>query len=93
MNFWKFWSEEIYGLDCPEEGACCTKIVHAHYTDPDTGVTTPWTYEMKYCPGHWGIECTLKLNFDMDMVFDRLSFNDEDMDLYDDELTEINKNS
>ena len=93
MNFWDFKSEEIYGLDCPEEGSCCTKIMHGHHTDPDTGITTSWTYEMKYCPGHWGIECTLKLNFDMDMVFDRLGFNSEDMDLYDDELTEINKNS
>jgi len=93
MKFWDFKAIEVYDLDCPEEGVCCLKLVEKHYTDPDSGATTIWYEEVPYCPGHWGIECTLKLNFDMDMVFDRLGFNDEDMDLYDDELTEINKNS
>lgn len=92
MKFWEFTTEEIT-IDCEADGQCCMEVVTVTIYDSEGIEIGTAKQDKPYCPGHWAIECKLKLNFNMDMVFDRLGFNSEDMDLYDDELTEINKNS
>lgn len=90
MHFWEFSSYEVE-LDCDEDGECCMEVITITIYDSEGVAIGTAKQDKPYCPGHYMIECMLKLNFDMDMVFERLGFNDEDMDLYDDEVKEIEK--
>lgn len=88
MEFWKFSYYELT-IDCEDNGQCCqrlvTKIIYDNYGVAVTEVKVP----EPYCPGHYVIECLLELNFDMNMVFDRLKFNGEDMNSYSEILAQM----
>lgn len=95
MGFWQFTNYGQVFVDCPGNGECCSKRVEktGSYTDPN-GETHSYTYyeDEKYCPGHYVIELELIYDFDLDKTLnDVLEFDEDDMELYDDDKKEFDK--
>lgn len=80
-NFWELsnWEESV---GCSSGGACCTKKVAVTVCD-DEGNAVGTKYETQtYCPGHYVIMVELKLNFDLDEVWESYEFDDNDKKTY-----------
>lgn len=79
-EFWKFtnWEE---GVNCPNGGDCCTKTVTTTVTETDDDGnehTHTETKDETYCPGHYVIKMKLVLDFDLNKVWEKYQFDDED---------------
>lgn len=86
-GFWEFnnWEE---GVDCPRSGNCCSKTVSVPHYDKNGNLIEITTEEVEYCPGHYVIMWEIKLDFDLDKVWESYQFDDEDKETYD----EVKKN-
>lgn len=81
-NFWELsnWKESV---GCKSGGNCCSKKVPVTVYN-DKGEAVGIKYENQtYCPGHFVIMIKLKLNFDLDEVWDTYGFDDQDKKNYD----------
>lgn len=81
-NFWELsnWKEST---GCNSGGNCCSKKVPVTVYN-DKGEAVGIKYESQtYCPGHFVIMIKLKLNFDLDEVWDTYGFDDQDKKNYD----------
>lgn len=81
-NFWELsnWKESV---GCKSGGNCCSKKVPVTVYN-DKGEAVGIKYESQtYCPGHFVIMIKLKLNFDLDEVWDTYGFDDQDKKNYD----------
>ncbi len=76
-DFWEFnhWEE---GVDCPSGGNCCSKTVTVAHYDEDGNITSVTTENEDYCPTHYIIKWEVKLDFDLDRVWESYQFDDED---------------
>ncbi len=76
-DFWEFnhWEE---GVGCPSSGNCCSKTVPVTHYDEDGNITGVTMEEVDYCPTHYIIKWEVKLDFDLDKVWESYQFDDED---------------
>lgn len=89
-NFWEL-SNWKAGTTCPNGGNCCTKKVPVTVYN-DKGEAVGIKYESQtYCPGHFVIMIKLKLNFDLDEVWDTYGFDDQDKKNYDEIYKQLQK--
>ena len=89
-NFWEL-SNWKAGTTCPNGGNCCTKKVPVTVYN-DKGEAVGIKYESQtYCPGHFVIMMKLKLNFDLDEVWDTYGFDDQDKKNYDETYKQLQK--
>ena len=89
-NFWEL-SNWKAGATCPNGGNCCTKKVPVTVYN-DKGEAVGIKYESQtYCPGHFVIMIKLKLNFDLDEVWDTYGFDDQDKKNYDEIYKQLQK--
>lgn len=89
-NFWEL-SNWKAGTTCPNGGNCCTKKVPVTVYN-DKGEAVGIKYESQtYCPGHFVIMMKLKLNFDLDEVWDTYGFDDQDKKNYDEIYKQLQK--
>lgn len=86
-NFWEL-NEWRAGVGCPQSGECCSKKVPVTVYDEKGNAVGVKFETQKYCPGHFVIMVELKLNFDLDEVWEDYEFTDKDKENY----REIKKN-
>lgn len=88
-EFWDFesWEEDV---ECPSGGNCCVKMVEKTFTDKN-GNTYTKIVEEPYCPSHYVIMMKLKLDFDLDKVWDSYGFDKEDKKNYKEVKKEYDK--
>lgn len=89
-DFWEFnhWEESV---DCPSGGDCCSMtVVKANY-DNKGNITGYSTVEEQYCPGHYVIMWEVKLDFDLDRIWDSYNFDEEDEKNYKEVKKEFDK--
>lgn len=89
-NFWKlsYWKESVA---CTSGGSCCAKKVSIPVYD-DNGNTVGTKYEFHtYCPGHFVIMVELKLNFNLDEVWDSYDFDNNDKKIFNEMLKQLRK--
>lgn len=89
-NFWSLsnWKE---GVGCPSDGGCCSKkVAKTVYNDDGEAVGVKYETE-NYCPGHFVIMVKLKLNFDLNDVWDSYGLDSNDQKNYDDILKQLKK--
>lgn len=88
-EFWDFesWEEDV---ECPSGGNCCVKMVEKTFTDKN-GNTYTEIVEEPYCPSHYVIMMKLKLDFDLDKVWDSYGFDKEDKKNYKEVKKEYDK--
>ncbi len=65
-------------MDCPSGGNCCSKTVTVAHYDEDGNITSVTTENEDYCPTHYIIKWEVKLDFDLDRVWESYQFDDED---------------
>lgn len=89
-NFWELsnWEE---GVDCTSGGSCCTKKVGVPVYDDDGNVVGVKYESQTYCPGHFVIMVKLKLNFNLDEVWNSYAFDDSDKKIFDEILKQLKK--
>ncbi len=90
-HFWELstWSESV---SCGSGGKCCKKRVPdgAVYDDKGNAVGTKFKI-VTYCPGHFVIMVKLKLNFNLDEVWNSYAFDDSDKKIFDEILKQLKK--
>ena len=89
-NFWELssWKE---GVGCTSGGACCQKKVPVTiYNDNGEAVGTKFEI-VDYCPGHFVIMVELKLDFDLDDVWEAYGFDRDDEKIYDEIYEQLMK--
>lgn len=89
-EFWEFsyWREDI---ECPSGGDCCTITVQVPTYDDYGNFTGYSSEEEKYCPGHFVIMMKLTLDFNLDKVWEKYQFDDEDKKNYKDTKKQFDK--
>lgn len=89
-DFWEFnnWEE---GVDCPSSGNCCSKTVSVPHYDKNGNLIEITTEEVEYCPGHYVIMWEIKLDFDLDKVWEEYQFDKVDKKNYKDTKKQFDK--
>lgn len=89
-DFWDFqyWREDV---DCPNGGDCCSTTVATANYDDDGNFIGYSTEEEKYCPSHYVIMWAVYLDFDLDKVWEKYQFDEEDEKNYKDTKKQFDK--
>lgn len=90
-NFWSLshWTESV-GCTTGDGDCCSKKVAKTVYNDDGEAVGVRYETE-NYCPGHFVIMVKLKLNFNLDDVWDSYGLDSNDQKNYDDILKQLKK--